>query len=130
MSKPDEFPTKVDNAEKGKEARLARLLKSQRERELSKVCEKLFPLDQARHMLRFYQSEEWTDFFCKLSEIIKTLLSLDPFVDNLALKIECQEVLVLLDGQDRNQGKRYSNLVDKLLEFFIDNQIFLPSKLP
>ena len=130
MSKPDEFPTKADNTEKGKEARLARLLKSQRERELSEVCEKLFPLEQERYMLEFYESEEWADFFRKLGEIIKTLLSLDPFADNLALKIECQEVLVLLDRQDRNQGKRYSNLVNRLFEFFTDNQIFPLSKLP
>ncbi|OGI65398.1 hypothetical protein A3A95_00925 [Candidatus Nomurabacteria bacterium RIFCSPLOWO2_01_FULL_39_18] len=129
MSKPDEF-LKADNTEKGKEARLAKVLKSQRERELSRVFEKLFPLNQERYMLEFYDFEEWTNFFRKFGETIRILLSLDPFVDNLTLKTECQEVLVLLDGQDRNQGKRYSSLVEKLFQFFIDNQIFPPSKLP
>ena len=81
-------------------------------------------------MLEFYDFEEWTNFFRKFGETIRILLSLDPFVDNLTLKTECQEVLVLLDGQDRNQGKRYSSLVEKLFQFFIDNQIFPPSKLP
>ncbi|MEK9181589.1 MAG: hypothetical protein AAB786_01055 [Patescibacteria group bacterium] len=70
------------------------------------------------------------DFFQRFSEIIKTLLLLNPFGDNLALKTECQEVMSLLDKKDQSQSEKYSKLIAKLFQFFDDNQIFIQESLP
>ena len=81
-------------------------------------------------MLGYYEYEEWNIFFLKLTKVIETLLSLDFFGDNQKLKIECQEVLVLLNNKDMNQSERYSDLIAKLFQLFFDNRIFIQSKLP
>lgn len=81
-------------------------------------------------MMDFYGDEEWESFLDKLSEIIRTLLSINPFENNQELKQECEEVLLFLDKKDKTQSKKYSDLIDKLWRFFIDNKIFIRPKLP
>ncbi|OGI66552.1 hypothetical protein A3H53_01530 [Candidatus Nomurabacteria bacterium RIFCSPLOWO2_02_FULL_40_10] len=129
---PGEFKESkgTENTEIERKARREKLLKAQRERALSQIFEVFFPLDQERHMLGYYEYEEWNIFFLKLTKVIETLLSLDFFGDNQKLKIECQEVLVLLNNKDMNQSERYSDLIAKLFQLFFDNRIFIQSKLP
>jgi hypothetical protein len=129
MSKPDGFP-KVDNTPAGIKDRLARLLKGQRERQLSGLAGKFFPLEQRGHMLSFYEHEEWLDFFKKFGEVLRILLSLDLFGDNQKLKTECQEVLSLIDSKDTHQDRRYSDLIQKIFNFFLEKRIFPSEKLP
>ena len=122
MSKLDQFP-KADNTPAGKEARLAKLLKAQRERELSGIFKKFHPLIQKIRSLEFVDPEEQKILLQKLSETIESLLSLNPFGKDLELKKECQEVLHLLKDKNLNQTKRYSRLMSKLFNFFLDNNI-------
>ena len=112
------------------EARKAKLLKNQRERQLSDVFEKFFPFQQERHILEYYEFEEWASFFSKFSEVIKTLLSINPFENNQELKKECEEVLPFLLDKDRSQSNKYADLISKLSEFFFKKKVFIQSKLP
>lgn len=134
MLEPDKFsqPKGTDNTKEGQEARLARLKKNKRERELSGFAEKLRPLEQQRFHLDPYESgiEELTVFLQSLDDIIRGLLSLDPFGENKALKKECEEVLLLLGNRDLNQLKKYSDLIGKLSLFFFENGISSKLQMP
>ena len=126
----NEFPTGNNNTGNTKEARLAKLKKDQRERQLSDVFEKFSPLSREVNILDYFESEEWEDFSQKLHEVLRTLLSINHFENNQELKKECEEILLLLDNEDRNQSKKYEDLINKLWQFFIDNKVFMRSKLP
>jgi hypothetical protein len=91
--------------------------------------EKLHPLLQ--EFLDFYATqEEWENFFSKLHDIIKVLLSVDPFGDNQKLKKECQEVLILLNDKNTGETRRYENLVKELFNLLAVKQgIYIRSKL-
>ena len=132
MSKPDEFPQPkgADNTKAGIETRKEKLLKEKKERQLFDIFERLYPFNKEKYMLAYFEPKEWDDFFQKFIEIIKTLLSLDPFEDNQTLKTECQEVLISLDTKDTTQSKKYSDLIEKLYIFLTNQNIFTQSKLP
>ncbi|MBI3888935.1 hypothetical protein HY311_04070 [Candidatus Nomurabacteria bacterium] len=78
----------------------------------------------------FFKDEEWMNFFQSLGEIIKVLLSLDPFGKNLMLRNECQEVLGLLNNQKKDQGKKYSSLINKLSDFLDEKGVKISERLP
>ncbi len=129
----NEKPPKTDNTSAGKEARLAILLKAQRERAFSKIYKKFHPLNQEVFTLELQEREEQIIFLQKLSEIITSLLSLDIFEDkSLELKNECLEVLVLVKNKDISQNalKKYETLVRYLFNFFLEKKIYVLPELP
>lgn len=65
-----------------------------------------------------------------LNNILGSLLSLDPFGNNLELKTECREVLSLVESRDVNQTGRYMSLIGKLYGFLGKNGILPSQKLP
>ena len=118
------------NSPEGKEARLAKLLKREREKELSVLSEKIFLLNRKIYQLDFFDEKEWEEFFNELGGILKDLSKLNALVNNQELDKECQEVLLLIDKRYTTKTDKYKSVVRKLYDWFYDNKIFRPPTLP
>jgi hypothetical protein len=128
MSK-HEFSKAGGNIQLTKEERLVKLAQEREKKELSRYRAKLTYFLELQ--LKLYETkEEWETFFVDFGNFVRDLLKINSFKDDIELKNECKNVLILLTNKDTLQRKKYSDLIIKIADFFRKQGIRETIKLP